>query len=140
MKRILSVLVLLTFFITLFNLVFAIRDSFFYNMDDLPYGEFLYSSMSPSGERTVKFYKVESVMGNAVRGEVVSTDEKGNSTHRNIYWKIGPSTVVSGWLDDASISIDGDVVNTSTNDFFDCRRELNINNKALDEKIKMLFK
>lgn len=140
MKRILSVLVLLTFFITLFNLVFAVRDSFFYDIEDLPSGEFLYSSMSPSGERTVKFYKVESVMGNAVRGEVISSDKKGNSVSRNIYWKIGPSTVVSGWLDDASISIDGDVVNTSTDDFFDCRRELNISNKALDEKIKILFK
>ena len=140
MKKILSILVLLTFIITLFNLVFSVKDSFFYDMKDLPSGEFIYSSMSPSGERTVKFYKVESTIGNAVRGEVISIDEKGNSVIRNIYWNIGPSTVVSGWLDDASISIDGDVVNTSTDDFFDCRRELNINNKALDEKIKMLFK
>ena len=140
MKKILSVLVLLTFIITLFNLVFSVKDSFFYDMKDLPSGEFIYSSMSPSGERTVKFYKVESTIGNAVRGEVISIDEKGNSVIKNIYWNIGPSTVVSGWLDDECISIDGEVVNTSVEDFFDCRRELDIDNKALDEKIKMLFK
>lgn len=137
MKKVLSILVLLMFAVSIINMVFGIRDSFFYNINDLPSGEFLYSSLSPSGDRTVKFYKIDSVLGKAVRGELVTVDEQGRAVSKNVYWNIGTQNVVSGWMDDNCISIDGEIIDTSINDYFDCREELKIDNKALDEKLRI---
>ena len=134
MKKILSVLVIASFLVSLINMCLFIGDSFFYNLKDLPTGEFLYSSMSPSGDKTLKLYKVDSTLGKAVRGEILTIDGEGNTVQENVYWNVGADTAVSGWLDDDNVSIDGHVINTKTKKFFDCRNELDIHNEALEEK------
>ncbi len=137
MKKILYILVAVTFLITILNMSLFISDSFSYNLNDLPTGEFLYSSMSPSGDKTLKLYKVDSPLGKAVRGELVTIDEKGEIVTRNIYWNIGIETAVTGWIDENNVSIDGTSINTSSKDYYDCRDQLRISNEALEEKRKL---
>ena len=46
MKKIGVILVALAFLVTIVNIAFLFKDAFFYTMEDLPEGEFLYSSLS----------------------------------------------------------------------------------------------
>lgn len=121
MKKVCVILVIITFIITAVNLVFSFGDTFFYDTEDLPEGEFLYSSLSPSGEKTLKVYRVKSNLGTAVRGELVTLKENGEMEESNIFWCTGIDNAVTGWINDSVVKINNTEIDTAKNEIFDSR-------------------
>ncbi len=124
MKKVCVILVVITFIITAVNLGFLFVDTFFYDTKDLPEGEFLYSSLSPSGEKTLKVYRVKSNLGTAVRGELVTLQENGEMETDNIFWCTDIDNAVTGWIDDSTVKINNIEINTAKNEVFDSRHML----------------
>ena len=121
-----------TVIVVLFNITFFVIDSFFYNIDNLPVGEFLFSSMSPTGDYTLKMYSVYGgeTLGNAIRGEIVSIE---NGKVRNVYWQSDEKTAVVSWLSDSIVNINNNNVDVANNINYDWRdkfgpSELPVNN------------
>lgn len=109
-KILLKVITIVFAIVILFNMVFLIVDFFFYNIKTLPEGEFLFSSMSPNGEHTVKVFLVDAGnnLGKGIRGELFCV-ETGKT--KNIYWSINEDNAFVGWVSDTVISINGSSVN-----------------------------
>ncbi len=121
MKKVCVILIILTFIVTAVNLGFSFCDTFFYDIEDLPEGEFLYSSLSPSGEKTLKIYRVKSNLGTAVRGELVTLKENGDMEESNVFWCTDIDNAVTGWIDDSTVKINNTEINTEKGEFFDSR-------------------
>lgn len=111
---------ILTIIVVLFNITFFIVDSFFYNIDTLPTGDFLFSSMSPTGEYTLKMYSVYGgeTLGNAIRGEIVYIE---TGEVKNVYWKAAEKTAIVSWLSDSIVNINNNNVDIEKNIFYDWR-------------------
>ncbi len=118
-----SLLVLLLL-VSAFNIGWSIHDSYFDNIEQLPYGEFLYSSLSPNGETTVSVYKVKVPVGNAIRGAVVTIDEQGIKRERNIFWEVGADNAMAGWVSNDTISINDKLINVATDAVYDSRYDI----------------
>lgn len=124
-NKILITVYVLTIIVTLFNLVGFIKDSVFYSTNSLPQGEFLYASMSPDGNKTVRIFKVENSIGKAIRGELVILNDDGTDTVRNIYWSVGEDNAMTGWQTEDIVTINDINIDTTDEDYaFDSRREL----------------
>lgn len=121
MKKVGVILVFVAFLITIINLAFMVKDTFFYNIEDLPEGEFLYSSLSPSGDKTLKIYKVESNLGKGVRGELITLKEDGKMLAKNIFWHTDTTNAVAGWVNDTTVKINDIEINTAKSEIFDSR-------------------
>ena len=127
-NKILITVYVLTIIVTLFNLVGFIKDSAFYSTNSLPQGEFLYASMSPDGNKTVRIFKVENSIGKAIRGELVILNDDGTDTVRNIYWSVGEDNAMTGWQTEDIVTINDINIDTTDEDYaFDSRRELEYN-------------
>lgn len=124
-KKITACLIGLLLLVSAFNLVFTIKDTFFDNIESLPQGEFLYSSLSPDGENTVSLYKVKMPGGFAIRGAAVHLDENGVKTERNIFWQLGSDSAIVGWVSDNTVSINDQIVNVESNVVYDSRNDHN---------------
>ena len=124
MRALISSLLALTLLVSFLNLGFNFKDSYFDNIEVLPKGEFLYSSMSPSGETTVSVYKVAVPAGSAIRGAVVSVDEQGNKQERNIFWEIGTDNAMAGWVNIDTISINNHLVYVADGSVYDSRYDV----------------
>lgn len=108
--------------VVLFNSFFFIKDEFFYDMNCLPQGKFVFSSLSPNGDRSVLLYSVESPKGNAVRVELVNFDtDMSVKEQKNIYWETGKSSLTIGWEDNNRVIIDTVLLDISKNEVYDCR-------------------
>ena len=130
-NKILITVYVLTIIVTLFNLVGFIKDSAFYSTNSLPQGEFLYASMSPDGNKTVRIFKVENSIGKAIRGELVILNDDGTDTVRNIYWSVGEDNAMTGWQTEDIVTINDINIDTTDEDYaFDSRRELEYDNIA----------
>lgn len=130
-SRILITVYVLAIIVTLFNLVGFIKDSAFYSTKSLPKGEFLYASMSPNGNKTVRIFKVENSIGKAIRGELVILNDDGTDTVRNIYWSVGEDNAMTGWQTEDIVTINDINIDTTDEDYaFDSRRELRYNDIA----------
>ncbi|MBQ0110730.1 MAG: hypothetical protein KBS41_02235 [Oscillospiraceae bacterium] len=117
--------IILCLVITIVNLAFNIYNSFFYNLDDLPQGKFLFPSFSPD-LKTLNIYKVDCpTLGKAVRGEL-SYEENGKKVTKNIYWEIGTDTAIVSWVDNDTVLINGN--NVKIDSGFDSRRKITIPN------------
>lgn len=125
-KRITACLLSLVLLVSAFNIVFTIKDTFFDNIDSLPKGEFLYSSLSPNGENTVSVYKVKMPGGFAIRGTSVKLDENGVKTERNIFWQLGSDSAIVGWVSDNTVSINDHIINVENGTVYDSRNDHNI--------------
>ena len=121
-KRLKRVTAALTLVVMLFHLVCFCIDSFFYNINDVPQGQFLFSSMSPTGQYTLKLYLVDGGkhLGKGIRGELVDI---ADGTAKNVYWVVGEETAIVGWAAETVVSINGHTVDVSKY-VFDWRREL----------------
>jgi len=111
---------ILTAAVVLFNTTYFIIDSFFYNINSLPTGEFLFSSMSPTGEYTLKMYSVYGgkTLGNAIRGEVVFIE---TGKIKNVYWQADEKTAMVSWFSDAIVTINNNNVDIANNNNYDWR-------------------
>ena len=114
------IITILTIIVVLFNITFFVVDSFFYNIDTLPTGEFLFSSMSPTGEYTLKMYSVDGgkTLGNAIRGEIVYIE---TGKVENIYWQADEKTAIVSWLSDSIVNINNNNVDVAKKIFYDWR-------------------
>ncbi len=106
-----------------FNIGWIIKDSFFDNIDVLPKGEFLYSSLSPDGETTVSVYRVKTPESTAIRGAVVSLLSDGSKQERNIFWQLGADNAIVGWVSDSTVSINDKLIDVSIGQVYDSRKE-----------------
>lgn len=118
-KRVTAILALL---VMIFQLVFFCIDSFFYNINNIPKGDFLFSSMSPGGQYTLKLYLVDGgrTLGKGIRGELVDIE---TNEAKNIYWVVGEENALVGWASDTVVSVNGHTVDVAQY-VYDWRREL----------------
>jgi hypothetical protein len=103
-------------------ILLLVINHFFFSMSNLPDGEFLTESQSPTGEYTVKAYLSMSgaTVADAVRGEVVYHQKKNRK--KNIYWGYRKSTAEIVWIDDHTVSINGIELDVRK-DVYDFRKE-----------------
>lgn len=124
MKKLGVIFVVVAFLVTIVNMAFMFKDAFFYDIEDLPEGEFLYSSLSPSGDKTLKIYKVNSTLGTGVRGELVTMLDNGEMNFKNIFWHTDITNAVAGWVNDTTVKINNVEINTAKHETFDSRHML----------------
>lgn len=117
---------ILVFLIFAANMFFYVKDQFFYTMEDLPEGQYLYSAMSPDSSRSAEVYRIDTPEGRAIRVEVrtfdFSNEENIVSSEKNVYWEVNKSVVTVGWEDNDIITIDSRILNISEGDTYDSRR------------------
>lgn len=119
MKKFLLTLVYVLALVTvLFNTAFSLKNYLFADIDELPQGKLVSSSVSPSGERTFNLYRVSNVLGDAVRGELVVNDGKA----KNIFWQTNIKNVTVDWENDVVLMIDGVPVSADGETVYDSRR------------------
>lgn len=123
-KRITACLLVAILIVSAFNIGWLIKDAFFDNIKVLPMGEFLYSSMSPDGETTISLYKVNVPGSTAIRGAVATLLEDGTKQERNIFWQLGTDSVIVGWVNNNTVSINEKLINISTKQVYDSRNEV----------------
>lgn len=116
-KIITKILYVLTAVITIFNLIAGVKESLFFDIDRLPEGKLVSSSVSPDEKRILNIYSVSNSVGSAVRGEIVYKNEK-----KNIFWQTGITTADSYWINDKGVSINGVGLNVVNEDTYDSRR------------------
>ena len=112
---------LLAFLVVVANLVFIVKDAFFDDLNSLPEGEFLYSSMAPDNNTTISVYRVSAPFGNAVRAECLLLSETGTVSKRNVFWQTGTETAIVGWLDNNTVTINSKNINLLNGEIFDSR-------------------
>ena len=119
-------IIALCLIVTLVNLGFNIYNSLFYDLNNLPEGKFLHSTLSQFDFKTLKIYEVNCpTLGKAVRGEVCY-EEDGKVYSKNIYWEIGAETAIVTWIDQNTVSINYN--NVDINYGYDSRRNITIPN------------
>lgn len=123
-KKVLIVIALLTFVLTLANSVLLVCDAFLYSIDDIPQGEFLRATSKSVGmpeERTINVYVVENSLGKGVR----CTASQKDGEERNIYWQVGIEDVTIEWVDANRAIIRAEGVEDANLDLdidsYDCR-------------------
>ena len=128
-----SFIIILTLVITIFNLFGMIIRGFFYNINDLPEGEFLFSALSNDTLKTVKIYKVDvPKIGKGIRGEVVF-NENGEDIKKNIYWQTNKETAIVSWVNNEVVSINNINININESPF-DSRKQIIIPEVAIKNK------
>lgn len=97
-------------------------NALFGDINKLPKGSLIHSSISPSGDYTVEAFLCDggATVDYAIRCSV--TDSEGKT--RNIYWNYHERTVEIDWLDESTVSINGIVLNVET-DKYDYRTDAN---------------
>lgn len=123
-RKILYILALVAVITIIINTAWTTFDMYSSDLSDVPKGEFLFSSLSPSSNYTVQMYLVDcgNTLGRGVRGEVIDM-QTGQS--RNIYWDLGEPNVIVGWLDEHVVDINGKSLNILT-DTYDWRKYRNV--------------
>lgn len=120
------IFVMLFLFVTVFNMIGLAVSAFGHDMSDLPQGTFLYSVMSPSGESTLKIYRVEVTgIGKGIRGELITPDKTGQTVTRNVYWETHVQNAIAAWIDEKEISVNGHQFDV-TNEVYDSRHEVEL--------------
>lgn len=124
-KKLFSVISVFAIIIVLVNLLFFVKDMFFYNtggsesMNTLPKGDFMYSSICGYDEnQVVKAYVVTCKgLGTAVRAELLNAQTK---QVRTLYWESGTSTINVTWNSSKTVVINGKKINIETG-YYDAR-------------------
>lgn len=119
-KWIISCVYFLAFAVTVVNMVFSVRDSIRFSMDNLPAGQEIHCEASPDGNRQLEIYKVDNMLGTAVRAQI-----KDKNGIRNIYWQTGVDDVDYRWIDDRTVAINDIMINSRAGSY-DCRRGYSI--------------
>lgn len=110
---------LLTAAVIIFNLVYSVRDSLFFNLDDLPAGQKILAVNSPEGDKTLTLYLVENSLGTAIRAAVCDTPD---GEPYNIYWQTGTDLTDAVWLADGVVQINNVMIDPQNGGTYDCRR------------------
>lgn len=108
MKKVAFTLVIILLVITtVVNMGFFVRDSFFYNMEDIPEGKFLFASMSPDPYQTftVQIYMISKENG-ADDGIKAVCINNATREKRTIYWQTGKTNAMVSWDNNFVVNID----------------------------------
>ena len=123
-------LYILTFLIMFANTAFAVTRALSPDIDDLPEGKLIRSSVSPQGNYQVNFYLVSNNLGSAVRGERIVGEKRVN-----IFWQTGVDDVTVKWVNEGGILVNQIPLNLKT-DRYDSRRGTSIfSDGVLDESL-----
>ena len=118
-----AVFIFLLVIVSILNCIGFVEDSFFYSIDDVPNGEYLYSSTSPNGTYTLKTFRVENCLGTAVRGELVNNED---AESKNIYWSTDFPSATVVWHNDSLVSINGTMLDLSLEHIYDSREKTDV--------------
>ena len=121
-KVITAVIYVIAAVITILNTVFGMAESLFPNLDKLPKGNSVYSSISPDGKSELKVYTVSNSVGDAVRGEV---SYKGKNV-KNVYWETDVIFDSAEWIGNDVIRINDILLDMKSDDVYDSRRGVSL--------------
>ncbi|MEG1886564.1 MAG: DUF5412 family protein [Oscillospiraceae bacterium] len=115
------ILTMTTVVVLIANIACYVSDSFFDDIKSLPRGDFLFASMSPTGEYTIRMYNVSAgkTLGGGIRGELICIETKEIT---NVYWQAGVNTAMVSWISDVVVSINDNNVDV-TGKPYDWRNE-----------------
>ncbi len=124
-KKAFFIISFIAIIISLVNILFFMKDMFFYNtagsesMKNLPSGKFMYSSISNYNEnQVVKTYVVnEKGVGKAVRAEIMNAE---NKMSRTLYWQSGTTNIKVSWDSENTVVINGHKINV-VDGYYDSR-------------------
>ncbi len=108
MKKILKIIGIILGVIIGFILILIFTiNYFFFNINQLPEGQFLSKQESPNGDYSVKSYvsKSGATVADAVRVEVIYHQKKDRT--KNIYWGYRESEAEIHWINNDTVSING---------------------------------
>ncbi len=126
-----NLLYAVTAIVVVINTFMSIKTSIFFDIEDLPKGEKIYSVSSPDGDRKLTMYLVSNNLGTAVRGSV---DDKNGS--RNVFWQTDIESIKASWLNNNVIIINDMELDVSKGGNYDCRRGISLFQEgAVDEGI-----
>lgn len=112
-----KILYIVTALVMIVELSFAVKESLFTDISDLPIGVLESTTASPSGQKTMNIYVVKNNLGVAVRGEIVN-----DQVSHNIFWQTGIDTVEALWIDENTVLINEIPLNADDTFGYDCRR------------------
>ena len=116
-----KLLYVVAFAVAVFNLIVMVKNGAFFNIEELPKGELMYSVDCPDGQKTLNVYLVKNNLGAAVRGEI----SDGSGKPYNVFWQTDTDDVDSFWIDNDYIAINEVVLNVNEY-FYDSRRGTSI--------------
>ncbi len=108
-KKLMTVLFFVAMFTMAFNMFGSLYDAVFYNIDDVPKGQLVAEYNSPNGKQKVMCYKVETVLGDAVKCSLWD-----GKSERNIYWDTKTSEKTIYWADNDTVVINGMHIDVDT--------------------------
>ena len=124
-KVINTIVIILTLCITLFNFTGNIIHSLNYDINRLPVGEFMFSTMSKDTTKTVKIYKVTvPQLGTGIRGELIYKKD-GQEVETNIYWQTNEDNATVSWIDNTTVQINDIIIDVQGSPY-DCRSKIDI--------------
>lgn len=94
-----------------------------FDPNNLPTGEYMFKSVSPNKNYTVRIYQSSggATTGFAIRGELIDNNKTFNKK-KNIYWNYPQETARVKWIDNDTVNISGHEINVKT-ETFDYRDE-----------------
>jgi len=120
------VFVMIFIFVMVFNMVGLAVNAFSKDINDLPTGSFLYSTMSPDGNSTLKVYRVSiNNIGTAIRGEVITKNQNGETVTKNIYWQTDKKSAIASWEDSSTVTINDERIEINGKPY-DSRKEIEL--------------
>lgn len=112
-----KIIYLLTAVVVLFNTFSHLKESLFFDIEELPEGKLACTAVSPDGEKTVNVYLVSNALGDAVRGELVADGKT-----KNIFWQTGINETEAYWLNEDEVLINQMPLNITLGGDYDCRK------------------
>ncbi len=102
--------------VTLVNILFFVKDSLFYDMEVLPNGNLLNTTVSPNRKYSVKVFEIpeSGALDRAVRAEVKET---ATGKTRNIYWETGVNGATVSWGGRDTVIINNHPINVIDGDY-----------------------
>lgn len=96
---------------------FAVKESLFSDIAELPTGTLQESLASPSKEKVMNVYVIKNNLGEAIRVEITDEDDK-----HNIFWQTGIGAIDAVWVDNETVMINQIPLNANDTFGYDCRR------------------
>lgn len=112
-----KILYFVTAIVIFADLTCTIWGGLFTDISQLPTGELSYSTVSPSGDKSLNIYVVENNISTAVRGEISTATDT-----YNIFWQTDIETVDAYWNDDKNVVINDIMLDSGDTFGYDCRR------------------
>lgn len=128
-RRICGVVCVLCALVVAVNIAFVVKDSFFYNMDNLPQGTYIRNELNQelflSEGLWLEIYQVEKTEHHPAAVRVALTNINTRES-RNVYWQTNTVSTVVAWSDENvyEVHINGVVVDLRGKGY-DCRDFLN---------------